>query len=156
QMWTATYTIVAGSIDASNRNVSVSVNYQAGTTKTVADTTNAKVDNIAPTLTDARISISGATGSAGTFKIGDTVTATWNSTAGGDNHASTELATSTPVRMYFSQFGGTPVVATNNAQTWTASYTIVAGSLTAFNRNVYVLVRDNAGNITITGDTTNA
>src|SRR4029077_1656457 len=122
-----------------------------------AGTTNATVDNIAPTVTDANISISGATGTGGAFKIGDTVTATWNNTATGDNNASAELATTNPVTVDFSQFGGgTAVVGTNSSQTWTAKYTIVAGPIDGINKNVSVSVTDNAGNKTTTSDTTNA
>jgi len=151
--WTASYPIVAGSIDSTNRNVSVTATDNAGNSTTTADTTNATVDNIAPTVTDARISISGATGTGGAFRIGDTVTAAWNNTAGGDNNADTISS----VTVDFSQFGGgAAVAATNSSGTWTASYPIVAGSIDAINRNVSVTATDNAGNSTTTADTTNA
>ncbi len=150
--WTATYTITAGAIDATNRNVSVTATSGAGST-TTADSTNATVDSVAPTVTDARVSISGASGTGGAFKIGDTVTATWNNTAGGDNNTDPISA----VTMDFSQFdGGSAVAATNSAGTWTATYTITAGALDAANRNVSVTATDNAGNTTTTADTTNA
>src|SRR5205085_1307000 len=87
--WTATYTIVAGSIDAANRNVSVTATDNAGNTTTTADTSNATVDNQAPTVADGNISISLPAAPPISFKIGDTVTATWNNTAGGDNNADT-------------------------------------------------------------------
>lgn len=151
-IWTAAYTIAAGSIDATNRNISVTATNAGGST-TAADTTNATVDNIAPTVTDARISISGATGTSGAYKIGDTVTATWNNTAGGDNNTDTISG----VTVNFSEFGGgAAVAATNSSGTWTATYTIVSGSIDATNRNVSVTATDNAGNATTTGDTTNA
>lgn len=150
--WTATYSITSGSIDATNRNISVSATNAAGTT-TTADTTNATVDNIAPTVTDARISISGATGTSGAYKIGDTVTATWNNTAGGDNNADTMAS----VTVNFTDFGGgAAVAATNSSGTWTATYTIVSGNIDGTNRNVSVTATDNAGNATVTADTTNA
>ncbi|WP_312564424.1 DUF4347 domain-containing protein [Diaphorobacter sp.] len=150
--WTATYTITSGSIDATGRNVSVTATNAGGTT-TTADTTNATVDNIAPTVTDARISISGATGVGGAFKIGDTVTTTWNNTAGGDNNSDTISG----VTVDFSQFGGgAAVAATNSAGTWTATHTIGAGAIAATNLNVAVTATDNAGNATTTTDTTNA
>ncbi len=150
--WTATYSITSGSIDATHRNISVSATNVAGTT-TTADTTNATVDNIAPTVTDARISISGATGTSGAYKIGDTVTATWNNTAGGDNNADTMAS----VTVNFTDFGGgAAVAATNSSGTWTATYTIVSGNIDGTNRNVSVTATDNAGNATVTADTTNA
>lgn len=107
----------------------------------------------APTVTDANISINGGTGTGGAYKIGDTVTATWNNTAGGDNN----IAEITGVTVDFTQFGGgASVAATNNSGTWTATYTIVEGSIDATNRNVSVTATDNASNITTTADTTNA
>ncbi|WP_235609780.1 cadherin-like domain-containing protein, partial [Azospira sp. I13] len=140
--------------DGTNRNVAVTVTDNAGNTNTTADTTNATVDSVVPTVTDARISISGATGMGGTYKIGDTVTATWNNTAGGDNNTDTISA----VTFDFSAFGGgSAVAATNSGGTWTATYTLVAGALNgATNRNVSATVTDNAGNTKTTADTTNA
>ena len=46
----ASYTIAAGSIDASNRNVVVTVTDDAGNVTTIMDDANATVDNIEPTL----------------------------------------------------------------------------------------------------------
>ncbi|MDX1802433.1 MAG: Ig-like domain-containing protein [Alcanivorax sp.] len=150
--WTATYVITAGSIDATNRNVSVSATNANGTS-TTSDTSNASVDNIAPTVTDGNISISGASGSGGTYIIGDTVTVSWDNTGAGDNNSDTLAG----VTVDFSQFGGgASVVASNSAGTWTATYTLTAGSVQASNRNVSVTATDNAGNSTTTADTSNA
>ena len=150
--WTATYTITAGAIDGTARNVSVTATNPGGNT-TTPDGTNATVDSIAPTVTDGRISISGATGIGGAYRIGDTVTATWNNTAGGDNNSDTISG----VTVNFSQFGGgAAVAATNSSGTWTATYTIVAGAIAAPNLNVAFAATDNAGNTTATNDSTNA
>ena len=150
--WTATYTITGGSIDATNRNVSVTATSAIGST-TRADSTNATVDSIAPTVTDGRISISGASGVGGAYRIGDTVTATWDNTAGGDNN----LDTISSATVNFSQFGGAAAVAaTNSSGTWTANYTIVGGAIAMGNRNVSVTAIDDAGNATTASDSTNA
>lgn len=147
--WTATYTIVAGSIDATNRNVSVSATSGTGTS-TTSGTNNVSVDNQAPIVTDANISISGASGPGPTFIVGDTVTATWNSTA----DSNTDITT---VQVDFSAFGGgSAVVASNSGGTWTATYTITAGTIEASNRNVSVTATDDAGNSTTASDSTNA
>ncbi|OYD80678.1 DUF4347 domain-containing protein [Azospirillum brasilense] len=152
-VWTATYTIVAGSFDTTGRNVSITVTDNAGNSKTLTDTANHKLDNVAPTVTEANIAISGGTGTGGAYKIGDTVTATWNNTLSGDNNTDTLAG----VTMDFSQFGGgTAVAATNSNGVWTATYTITAGSIDATNRNVSVSVTDNAGNKTTTADAANA
>ncbi|WP_441816974.1 autotransporter domain-containing protein [Lysobacter sp. TAF61] len=150
--WTATYTITAGSIDTASRNVSVTATNAIGST-TRADTTNATVDSIAPTVTEGRIGISGASGTGGAYRIGDTVTATWNNTAGGDNNVDS-ISSAT---VNFLQFGGgAAVAATNSSGTWTATYTLVAGTIDAGNRNVSVTATDNAGNATTTADASNA
>lgn len=107
----------------------------------------------APTVTDANISISGGNGTGGAYKIGDTVTATWNNSASGDNNSSAI----TGVTVDFTQFGGgASVAATNNSGTWTATYTIVQGTIDAASRNVSVTATDDAFNSTTTADTTNA
>ena len=104
-----------------------------------------------PTVTDARISISGASGIGGAYKIGDTVTATWNNTAGGDNNSGV-----TGVTVNFSEFGGgAAVAATNSSGTWTATYTVVAGTISNTSRNVSVTTTS-VGGSTTTADTTNA
>ncbi|WP_430456812.1 Ig-like domain-containing protein [Rheinheimera sp.] len=150
--WTATYVIPTGALDATNRNVSVTATKASGST-TTADTSNATLDNQTPTVSDGNISISGASGSGGAFKIGDTVTASWNNTAGGDNNADTISS----VTMNFSAFGGgASVTATNSSGTWTATYTIVAGAIDAINRNASVTATDNAGNSTTVADSSNA
>lgn len=150
--WTASYTIVAGAIDATSRNVSVTATNGGGPT-TTADTTNATVDNIAPTVSDGAISISGGTGPGGAYRIGDTVTATWNNTAGGDNN--TDAIAS--VTMNFTQLGGgAAVAASNSGGTWTATYAVVAGAISGSNLNIAVSATDNAGNATTTADSSNA
>jgi hypothetical protein len=104
-----------------------------------------------PTVTDGNISIvSTGTGTGGTYKIGDTVTAQWDNTATGDNNAGV-----TGTTMDFSQFGGgSAVSATNSGGVWTASYTLVAGAVDATGRNVSVSAT-NTGGTTTTADSTN-
>ncbi|MDZ5461806.1 hypothetical protein, partial [Azohydromonas lata] len=151
-VWTATYTLVAGSIDATGRNVTATVTDDAGNTTTTADTSDATVDNVAPTVTDANVNITGAAGTGGAFKLGDTVTATWTNTAGDAN-----ADTISGVTFDFSAFGGGAAVAASNVNgVWTATYTLVADSIDATNRNVSVTVTDDAGNVTTMADTSNA
>ncbi|MDQ2075969.1 beta-propeller fold lactonase family protein [Marinimicrobium sp. ABcell2] len=142
--WIATYDIVPGSIDGTDRNVSVSATNANGTT-IVADTTNATVDNIRPIVTDANINLTGATGTNGAFIIGNTVTATWDDTAGGDNNGDTSAVT-----IDFSQFGGSAIAATNNAGVWTATFDLNPGVIDAPDRNISVTATDDAGNQTTT------
>ncbi|PKM68842.1 MAG: hypothetical protein CVU95_01805 [Firmicutes bacterium HGW-Firmicutes-2] len=105
------------------------------------------------TVTDGNISISGATGTDGAYKIGDTVTAIWDNTAGGDNNGDTI----TSVTANFSQFGGgAAVAATNSGGLWSATYTISAGAIQAVNRNITITVTDNESNSVTAADTSNA
>ncbi|WP_189608066.1 beta strand repeat-containing protein [Saccharospirillum salsuginis] len=106
-----------------------------------------------PDVTDGNISISGATGTGGTYKIGDTVTATWDDTsATGDNNGDISGVT-----VDFTDFGGgAAVVASNSSDTWTATYTLVSGAIDGTNLNVSVAVTDANSLTTTTTDSTNA
>ncbi|MDX4956516.1 DUF4347 domain-containing protein, partial [Delftia acidovorans] len=150
-VWTAAYTIVAGSIDATNRNVSVTATNAGGST-TTSDTTNATVDTIAPVITPGNIALSGASGVGGAFKAGDTVIAQWNNTAAGDNNTDTISA----VSINLSAFNGPVAIpATNAAGIWTATHPLPAG-VAGNNLNASISAVDNAGNITTTASTANA
>ncbi len=150
-VWTATYTITAGSIDSTSCNVVVSATDSVGNITTASGNANVSVDNILPTVTAANISISGTGG--GAFKAGDTVTAAWNNTASGDHNTDTIAS----VTVNFSQFGGpAAVVANNNGNTWTTGYTIPLTATGGSNLNVVVTATDNAGNATTTSGNANA
>ena len=141
--WTASYTIVANtSTSGSNLNVAVTATDEAGNFATGADTSNATVDANPPVVSAANVTLSGATGTSGAFKIGDTAMATWDNTASGDNNG--DIAS---VSVDFTEFGGgAAVAATNNSGTWTATYTITSGSIDLTNRNVSVTAIDTTGN----------
>jgi hypothetical protein len=152
-IWTATYAIAAGSINAANRDVIVSAMDSGANVTTTTGNNNATVDNVLPTVTPANINISGATGTGGAFRPGDTVTASWNNTSSGDNNAEAIAS----VSVDFSQFGGpTAVAASNSGNVWTASYTILSGVTPGNNRNVIVTVTDAVGNTKVTTDDANA
>jgi hypothetical protein len=140
-VWSASWTIGAGSVDATNRNVSVNVADVSGNATTRADSSNATLDNQAPAVSAGAIALSGATGNGGVFRIGDTITATWNNTAGGDDNG--DIATAS---FDFSQFGGGVVAATQNAGIWSASYTIAAGASGTAGLGVSLTATDDAGN----------
>ncbi|MBY4675181.1 DUF4347 domain-containing protein [Marinobacterium arenosum] len=151
-IWTASYLLTSGTIDGSNLNVSISATDGNGTT-TTADSSNLTADNQAPTVTDGNLSISGASGTSGAYKVGDTVTATWNNTGAGDNNSDTI----TGVTFDFSAFGGgSAVAASNSSGTWTATYTITEGAIDGTSLNVSATATDNAGNTTTTADSSNA
>src|SRR6185369_8999449 len=137
--------------DGTNKNVSVSATDNAGNVTTGVDTTNATVDDQLPVVTDANISLSGASGTGGIFKVGDTVTVLWDNTATRDNNG--DIA---GVSVDFSQFGGpAAVTATNTSGAWSAAYTVVAGAIDGVNKNVSITATDDAGNTTIRSDSTN-
>ena len=164
-------TITAASYAGSQLSLSVSPAINAGTTVTLdyvdngnlydyagnppanfsgRPVTNNVSGGLPPNVTDARISIAGATGNGGVFRRGDNVTASWNNTASGDNNSGV-----TAVSVDFSQFGGgAAVAATNNAGTWTATSAVAAG-ITASNRNVSITATNSIGSTT-RADTSNA
>ncbi|WP_233252325.1 hypothetical protein [Saccharospirillum sp. MSK14-1] len=151
-VWTASYLIPAGTIDATGLNVSVTATTDLGLSNTTEGTDDASLDNQAPSVSDSRLDLSGSTGSDDTFIVGDTVTVTWNNTAGGDNNGDIDSVT-----VDFSAFGGgTAVAATNSSGTWTATYTLTAGSLDGSNLNISLTATDDAGNSTTRADSSNA
>ncbi|NML18669.1 DUF4347 domain-containing protein [Azohydromonas caseinilytica] len=147
--WVARYTVAAGDLDYSGAQVRVIALSDSGTVSTAVSAAQAPVDNTAPVLTGAAISVSGATGSEGTFLVGDTVTVQWRAGAGGDLNADTMSG----VTVDFSAFGGSRAVAATLVDgVWVARYTLVAGSLEATGRQVAVTARDDAGNATTVVD----
>ena len=143
--WSASYLLANTSTTGANLNVSVTATDAAGNTTTTADTTNATVDVTPPVVTMGNISLSGATGTGGAFRIGDTVTATWNNTATGDNNADISSTT-----IDFAEFGGAAAVAaSNSSEIWTASHTLVSGSIDGTGRKVVVTALDTSGNSTL-------
>jgi hypothetical protein len=73
-IWTASYVITAGSIEATGINVSVTADN--GATTTTSDTTNATVDNHRPTTTIGGLALSSDTGSSSTDFITKTAAQT--------------------------------------------------------------------------------
>ena len=164
-------TITAASYAGSQLSLTVSPAINAGTTVTLdyvdngtlydyagnqpvnfsgRPVTNNVAGGLPPNVTDARISIAGATGNGGVFRREDSVTASWNNTASGDNNSGV-----TAVSVDFSQFGGgAAVAATNNAGIWTATSAVAAG-ITASNRNVSITASNSNGSTT-RADTSNA
>ena len=150
--WTSQYTFTTGSIDAANRNISVTATDTGSLSTTASDSSNAKVDNQPPSVTNANISISGASGNSGIYVPGDTVTATWDNTSFGDKNSDISSAT-----VDFSEFGGgSSVSASNNSGTYTATYTLTSGSIDSTSLNISITATDDAGNFTTASDTTDA
>ncbi len=114
------------------------------------------VDRDAILVTAGNISVSGATGTAGVYRLGDTITATWNNSISGDNSGSNNGDTAT-VTIDFSAFGGGAAVsASESAGVWTATYTVVAGGLDTAGLNVAITAVDTTGNVTTVSGSDNA
>ena len=90
--------------------VSLTLNDSVGNTSprysTAISQDNDLINAKAPIVTDNNIQISGASGTDGAFKVGDTVTVQWNNTSGGDNNDDISAVT-----VDFSAFGGGKAVA---------------------------------------------
>jgi len=129
---------------------------------TPADSSTFTLDNLDPTVTDGNISIAGGSGTGGAFIVGDTVTATWNDSAGGDNN--TDTITSRTANL--SEFGGGAAVTMTDTTAcggdasddiYEACYTITGSEgIDATNQNASVTAVDDVGNSTTTADTANA
>ena len=152
--WIRTYMFSSGSIDASGLRATITAIDDAGN-ESMVETPAISVDNIIPTVTAVNITISGHTGNSNAYIIGDQVDVMWDNTPtpSGDGNTSTELRSSSPVIVDFSEFGGPTMTAATESptNTWTASYTIVEGmGMNLINgdtdRNVSIIVTDNAGN----------
>ncbi|OGL72027.1 hypothetical protein A3C17_04550 [Candidatus Uhrbacteria bacterium RIFCSPHIGHO2_02_FULL_53_13] len=153
-IYEACYTILGSeAIDDANNNVSVTATDAASNSRTGTDTTDATVDTIVPTVSAANISVTGASGTSGAFKNGDTAVPTWNNTASGDNNSDTISSVSVSAANFRS--GDTALSATNASGTWTASLSGAMDSQDDANNNVSITATDNAGNTTTTAGTNN-
>jgi hypothetical protein len=151
-VWTATYTITSGTVDASNLGVAVNVTNTARN-KTVVSKGSFTVDNESPVVTDGAIAITSVgTGSSEAFIVGNMVVVQWNNSSSGD--ANDDVVS---VTVDFSEFGGGIATATKTGDIWQASYLITAStSLDSAAANVKITVVDDAGNTVTVADTTNA
>jgi len=103
-----------------------------------------------PNVTDGNITITTmGSGQGGAFAIGDMVTAEWDNSSSGDNNTTPAV---TSVNVNFGQFGGPIIAASESSDIWTASYTIVAGTIDLTNRNVIVSATDGTGTTTVPDD----
>ncbi|MGY5798275.1 Ig-like domain-containing protein [Rheinheimera faecalis] len=142
---------VAGTLDLNSGTIQDAAGNAITTTLNSVGSTTAVLVLNGPIVTDGNISISGASGTGGAYKIGDTVTATWNNTGAGDNNSGI-----TGVTVDFSQFGGgAAVAATESSGSWTATYALVTGAVDGTGLNISVTAANAQGNTT-RADTTNA
>ena len=109
-----------------------------------------------PTITANNITItSSASGSSEYYIIGDEITVRWDnsSSSPGDNNSNLSAVTAN-----FSEFGGGVLVdMTEDSGIYTATYTILSGSIDATNLNVFITATDNNStpNVTTTESTIN-
>jgi len=146
----ASVAAISGTLDAATQFVyTVTDN---GGNITTGNSVALSVDNQPPTVTAAKITTTGATGTDSIFKNADVAVPTWNNTAGGDNNSDV-----VSVSFDASHFRSVDVAlaGVNAASTWTATLTGALDSQDDINNNVSVTVTDNAGNVTTTEDTGN-
>lgn len=150
-------TALAGTIiDASDSAPAILTLPSPGATDSLGASKDIVIDTTPPVVTDTQMSVSGATGTNGTFKIGDVVTISWDPANGdGDAHLS---GTQGGVTVDFTAFGGGSAVAASFVGAkWQATYTIVSpGSLSGENLAVSVTATDAANNSTTEPYTTTA
>ncbi len=140
-----------GDLTEGTHSLAVTATDAAGNTSATSTALTFVIDTSAATPTAGNIALSGGSGSDGAFRIGDTLTATWNAAADGVTDAAS-------VTIDFAQFGGGVVSASHNGSgLWTATFEIVAGALDGTaNRNVTVATSDLAGNTASVAGTSGA
>lgn len=100
-------------------------------------------DTVPPVISSSNIAITGASGTNGEFIVGDTITATWDNSASGDNNGDVASVT-----MDFSDFGGnSAVTASNSGDFWSATFEVLEGTLDATDLNLTVNATDNSDNL---------
>ncbi len=99
-----------------------------------------------PIITASNVTLSGGTGINGAFKRGDTMIASWNDSATGDNNVSVSS-----VSFNFIQFGGGASAATQTGNIWSTSYVLPNDTLDTSNANVTVTAANVNGSTTLIG-----
>lgn len=138
----ATVDDIVFTTDVGNTGITLNV---LDNTEDVLDVSNSSstftisADATAPIVSVGAISItSTGSGLAGEYIVGDKVTAEWDNTVDGNIDVAS-------VDFDFGEFGASvDVVGVESAGVWSASYTIVDGSIDATNRNVTVKVTDDS------------
>ena len=137
--WSASYTLSAGALDVTDAVVVVTATDAAGNVSSDVNSPQISVDTEAPTITPARIIITGSgSGTGGTYIPGDIINIEWSATPDGD----TDIAS---VAFDFSDFGGSTITDSDSTGGWTASYTITAGSTDTAAAVISLLATDDAG-----------
>ncbi len=141
EVWTATYQIVEGSVDTTGARAKVSATDIPGN-KGTGYSSPMTVDNQRPTIHAGSTFFFGATGTNGVFRVGDSVTLTWDNGSNGDDNQDV-----TSVQFDFSAFGGPVVGAANEGnQQWSAGFDVQEGDIDATDLTVVILAKDDLGN----------
>ncbi|MBI5414935.1 S-layer homology domain-containing protein, partial [Candidatus Peregrinibacteria bacterium] len=151
--------VMAGALDSPTQTFIITITDDAGNTSTTSSDA-ISVDNIAPIVSAACISVTGATGIGEAFKNSNTPQLSWdnnNDGQGGCADNVTDLAGVTPVVFNAANFRA---VDTNKTATGLVNiyYALLSGALDAqddSNNNVSVTVTDDAGNQTTRVGTAN-
>lgn len=150
-------TLSVGVTDNANQDFSVTATDNAGNSNTFTtffiDGSTIAVDNQVPTVTTGCISVTGATGTAGAFKVADAPVPTWDNTAICDNNADTITNVVFDASAFYAP--NTAVPGTNAAGLWTGTLTGPVDSQDDTNNNITVAVYDNGGNRTAVTGTNN-
>ena len=151
-LFRAEYTLLADTVEGSGLNASVTARDDAGNERTAADSSNLSADTTDPVITDGNLAIGGGSGIGGAFIAGDTVTATWDNTASGDNNQDTIDS----LEIDFAAFGGGTVAASESGGIWAATFLLSAGTLDVTDVNISATVTNSLGLTASVGDTSNA
>lgn len=157
-IYTFALTVPADNDDGTNSFTVTVTDTVGNSTGPVTSTDTAPVDNEAPTITDANITIAGGTGTGGAYIVGDTITVSWV-----NDLINTDIASATAD---LSPWGGSSVATMTDTTAcggkagnsiFEACFTLVAGSIDSTGVTTSVTATDDAGNTTgPVSDTTGA
>jgi hypothetical protein len=146
---------LAGAMDAQDdagNTIDVTVVDNAGNViGPITSTVGYVVDTNLPTVTVGNISVTGATGTGGAFKNGDTPVPTWDVTTEGE----TDTLANVSFNAANFRAGDTALAGALGAGVYTGTLSGAADAQDDLTNNVTVTVTDNAGNQTITAGTNN-
>ena len=143
-IWEASITLVDGTTDLTNQNISITATDDAGNTTTLTDNQNVSIDIYRPVVNQAEITIlTDGSGTSNIFVLNDDVTTEWDNSA--LNAGNNDIVS---VEFDYTAFEGGQLDDTDidADDVFETTYTIALGAVDANNLNVGVIATDDAGN----------
>jgi len=151
--WTASHTLTGSTaIDITGLKPTLTVKDVTGNETVTVATTTVSVDDVAPVFNSLNVTVGGATGANGTFKIYDLLTVSYSDVGVGRAPRNPDLAS---VTLDLTRFGVPDPVSAHDDDdndVWVASVLLPPSNLSRSDAHVVVTLRDDAGNETTLPD----